>query len=498
MKKVLLWIGGDLLNLGLAYYLNKQTNLEIHAIADVTTSLKFFLEDQKLVQFDNLWFFQEYASNNLQNPDLTYLKEIEKKYDLNLWGLINTERYFDSKINTYHKFSKEEILCILENECRFFEKILSDVKPKFLISYMPNFHYDYILYKMCKKLKIKVLLLGLARGFSGRCIISEDFDKLPKSDINKLIDKNFTSFEQLQSYLKKDDFYEETQNFKINFMSSKKSLFKAFFIYLFSKNHNEKYYTYFGAGKIKVILRTLWVNLLEKYRFYYIENHCLKELNISEPIILFPLHVYPEGSFVLNASYFTNQLEIIKHISKSIPINYTLIVREHPLMNTRGWREISFYNEIINLPNVKLISTLIPSDKILKKMKLIITITSTAGLEAAFYQKPTIVLVDTMYDEIPSVIKLEKIDDLSLAIKESLIKKIKPEDLNSYINSIEKKSFKCDIIGLSNNLMNKLFYNGFLSDVKITDEKFLKFINNNSEQFSILANNYLKLILLDD
>ena len=47
-------------------------------------------------------------------------------------------------------------------------------------------------------------------------------------------------------------------------------------------------------------------------------------------------------------------------------------------------------------------------------------------------------------------------------------------------------------------IMNKLFYNGFLSDVKITDEKFLKFINNNSEQFSILANNYLKLILLDD
>tara|TARA_B110000438_G_scaffold302854_1_gene361977 strand:+ start:3029 stop:4525 length:1497 start_codon:yes stop_codon:yes gene_type:complete len=498
MKKVLVWIGGDLFNFPLTYYLKKKCDLEIYAIADVTLHLKKYLENQKLIKFNNLWFFQESASLNLKNPDLSYLKEIEKKFDLNLWELINTERYFDPKINTYHKFSKEEILCILENECKFFEKILFDVKPEFLIMYMPYFHYDFILYQMCKKLGIKVLLLGSARGFSNTSIISEDYDKLPKHDIEKIDEKNFTSFKQLQSYLKKDNWYEENQTFKNNFMSSKKSLFKAFFTYLFSKNHNEKYYTYFGAGKIKVILRTIWVNLLEKYRFSYMEKNSLKELNISEPFIFFPLHVYPEGSFVLNAPYLTNQLEIIKHISKSIPINYTLVVKEHPLMNTRGWRELSFYNEIINLPNVKLLSTSISPDEILKKMKLIITITSTAGLEAAFYEKPCIVLVDTMYDEIPSVIKLKKFDDLSLAIKQSLIKKIKPEDLNSYINSIEKKSFKCDIIGLSNNLMNELFYNGFLSDVKITDEKLLKFIENNSEQYKILATNYLKSILSND
>ena len=153
MKKSLLWIGGDLFNFCLAYYLKKQKNLEIYAIADVTHSLKKFLEHQKLLKFNNLWFFQENVSNNLQNPDLTYLKGIEKKYDLDLWSLINTERYFSPQVNTFHKFSKEEILCILENECKFFEKILSDVKPEFLILYMPNFHYDYILYKMCKKFK---------------------------------------------------------------------------------------------------------------------------------------------------------------------------------------------------------------------------------------------------------------------------------------------------------------------------------------------------------
>ena len=101
--------------------------------------------------------------------------------------------------------------------------------------YMPYFHYDFILYQMCKKLGIKVLLLGSARGFSNTSIISEDYDKLPKHDIEKIDEKNFTSFKQLQSYLKKDNWYEENQTFKNNFMSSKKSLFKAFLHIYFQK-----------------------------------------------------------------------------------------------------------------------------------------------------------------------------------------------------------------------------------------------------------------------
>ena len=40
MKKVLVWIGGDLFNFPLTYYLKKKCDLEIYAIADVTFHLK--------------------------------------------------------------------------------------------------------------------------------------------------------------------------------------------------------------------------------------------------------------------------------------------------------------------------------------------------------------------------------------------------------------------------------------------------------------------------
>ena len=40
---------------------------------------------------------------------------------------------YSNEYNEFYKFSREEILSILEDECKLFEKIL-EIKPKFLIS----------------------------------------------------------------------------------------------------------------------------------------------------------------------------------------------------------------------------------------------------------------------------------------------------------------------------------------------------------------------------
>ena len=47
-------------------------------------------------------------------------------------------------------------------------------------------------------------------------------------------------------------------------------------------------------------------------------------------------------------TFYTNQIEIIRHIAKSLPIGYKLCVKEHPAMNTRGWRSVSDYKEIMD------------------------------------------------------------------------------------------------------------------------------------------------------
>ena len=65
----------------------------------------------------------------LEKPDLEYLSNFEKKYDIDLWKLAINERHF-YKHNKFYKITTNHILKILEQECRLFENILDEIKPE--------------------------------------------------------------------------------------------------------------------------------------------------------------------------------------------------------------------------------------------------------------------------------------------------------------------------------------------------------------------------------
>ena len=90
--------------------------------------------------------------------DIDFLTSFEEKYNINLWLLALNERLFN-EYNEFYKFSREEILSILEDECKMFEKILA-LKPKFLISYKSTFHHHEIFHQMCKISGVKPLILS--------------------------------------------------------------------------------------------------------------------------------------------------------------------------------------------------------------------------------------------------------------------------------------------------------------------------------------------------
>ena len=56
-----------------------------------------------------------------------------------------------------------------------------------------------------------------------------------------------------------------------------------------------------------------------------------------------------------------NQIEVIRHIVKSLPVGIRLYVKESPAGKTREWRKVSDYKEILNIPNVTLIHPSVPA-----------------------------------------------------------------------------------------------------------------------------------------
>ena len=131
-NKILFWLDSDFFDFVLAYYLQEKTNADFYAIIAITNKTKNFFKTQKLVNFKETWFYFDHTTKRQTKPDHNYLSAFEKKYDLNLWELATNERIFH-RFNRFYKFSTEEILLILEQECRLFEKILDNVKPNFFI-----------------------------------------------------------------------------------------------------------------------------------------------------------------------------------------------------------------------------------------------------------------------------------------------------------------------------------------------------------------------------
>ena len=196
--KVLFWISGALTSFCVSYYLQKKIDSDFFAIIDSYDKPKSFFKNQSLVKFQETWFYHDHFEN-LSNPDIEYLSNFEKKYDINLWELAINERIF-YRFNNVYKFSDDEILSVLEHECKLFENILTKINPDFLIMSEPTLHQQDLLYKMCKKIGVKTLLRTSLN--TTRCAISENPRKLDLDiDLNTVQSSN-RSFDDLLTYRK--------------------------------------------------------------------------------------------------------------------------------------------------------------------------------------------------------------------------------------------------------------------------------------------------------
>ena len=248
--KILFWISGALTSFCIAYYLQKKINADFFAIIDSYDKPRSFFKNQGLVNFKQTWFYHD-QFQNMKKPDVEYLSNFEKKYEINLWELAINERIF-YRFNEVYKFSSDEILAILEHECKLFDEILTRINPDFLIMHESALHQEELLYRMCKKNGVKILLLNEPN--ISRCIISENPRKLDEEiDLDKIVSTN-RNFNELRSYRKSVNSFNAIQNYRHSFKVSNIELLKSSLKFLSSENqHIKTHYTHRGRTKLDVL-----------------------------------------------------------------------------------------------------------------------------------------------------------------------------------------------------------------------------------------------------
>lgn len=491
VDRILFWPRSNLIFFCVAKKIQEKYDSEFYLIVNDKHSSKNFYETQKIVKFKKIWHYDDYVNETFENPDIEYLKKFEEKYKINLWSIIYTDRIF-LDYNRFHKFSETEILSIVEYGCKFFEKIVNKVKPDFLILDSTAYHEDILLYEICKAKGVKILDVWGTR-FGNKMTISHEFEKFDYQEIDEFVEKNGNeSFEDLRHYIEP---YNQLQKSMFQTTVPKTRLLKSIFKFLISIDNKfyVKHFPHYGKTPFHLFIINFIDSIKRKYRESYIERNSITTMDDKVPFVYFPLHYQPEKSTAVMAPYYVNQLEIIRHIAKSLPIQYSLLVKEHPYMKIHNWRETSFYKELISLPNVKLVNTSISNTELLKSSSLVVTITGTPGLDAAFYGKPTIIFADCEYSDLPSVYKIRKIEELPKAILTSITKKVELSDLKKYVKRVIKNSFDFEwmTIGKEISLISNKQEN-FQSLTDISEPKFKEFLKKRKDSFERFADEYIK------
>ena len=154
--------------------------------------------------------------------------------------------------------------------------------------------------------------------------------------------------------------------------------------------------------------------------------------------VYFPLHYEPERTTNPEAGPHYDQLSTLIELRALMSDHDRLVVKEHPSQHYRSMRghlgrSALVYKLIRQLPNTYLVPTQMDQSTLLKRARLVVTLTGTAALEAALLGTNAAVLGDSWFGGCPGVAQLDNSIDVLTSKSDS---KATVEDIADYLTTL--------------------------------------------------------------
>lgn len=399
-----------------------------------------WLKNQPDLQYSDLLLFDEvFKQYKNEKLDLVYLRWLEKEYGIpNLWPFIAADRIImhNQLVREYPydapPYTHDEMLCILQAAAKAILNFLEREKPDFILFSTIGGLGALLLYHMAKKKGIKTLVLFL-NIIKDTSVISEDYKSV--TGLEEILSRQKENIRQgilpqeavrfLEEFRKRPHSYfpkadpknqQVSRSKQLHFLKPK-NLLRNFrwlrkLLYDHFTTNDRLDYSYIGPWNY------LRDGIKRKLRNLRSMSDMYDTFDPTENYAFFPLQVEPELTLLVLAPFNSNQLGVIKNIARSLPVGYTLYVKEHPQMVM--YRPRSYYRQLKKIPNVKLIHPAITGFEAMRDAKLVTTITGTAGWEAVLMKKPVITFGDIFYNQFSFVKYCRAFEDLPRLVKEQL------------------------------------------------------------------------------
>jgi len=351
------------------------------------------------------------------------------------------------------RFSDDELLFILQRGIERIEELFDRLKPDLVVSFICVTMLDYVAYLVAQARGVQFLNLRPTRigdriAFSHR--LNDPSPELA-AQYQRLMAGEQSGFEkEAQSYIKRvreqHGRYEgvvrpsdkpalRSNIFKFTRIAP---IFSAVCSYLDYRNSIAASDNHV-PDPLRRLYFTAWRNprqasrVREFFKGLYIREHDLKGLRY----VFFPFHTEPEVSLLVYGRPYVNQIEIIRMLAISLPIDTVLIVKEHPWMV--GKRTIGAYQKILDIPRVRFADPSLEARMLVKHADLVAVVTGSVALEAAMLDKPVITFGDCPYNLLPDTMVRRCTDPrhLQFLVRQAIAQHKTDEDaLKAYVASV--------------------------------------------------------------
>ena len=138
----------------------------------------------------------------------------------------------------------------------------------------------------------------------------------------------------------------------------------------------------------------------------------------GEDYVYMPLHLIPESTVFVKASYYVDECSLIEQVSKSLPVGWKLYVKEHQAM--LGERGVQFYKKVKELHNVRLVQVNYYHDPKpwIANAKGVVTIVGTTAYEEALLGRKSLLFGDVPFALIDGITRVRSFEDLPELIRD--------------------------------------------------------------------------------
>lgn len=468
------------LQIGLSQILKKKgyktylyTNNKLHK-KYINREIKNIFEDVKYNDILDFIYRTKNKSNKSKQKfyekkmQMTYLDFIASNRVLGIEYAIGSEYHPSHELS---KIDKKKIFCGLNDFFDFWVKEVKEKKIKVLISGEKD---HWAVSKICniqfrgiERARYKNYHYWTKNQFKQIDNIKKSYIYFSKKNKKKYPKSSLIKRAYDAEFLRRDRNLKSLKFFKIIF-----KILQTFKKYILVKIKGGKY-SYNLISSIRSILLRVF-----HYRYLKKNSYSLKEIKkFKQKIIFFPLHTEPEPQILNNSPFFFFQEALIALVSRYLPSNYLLVVKESIV--GIGRRNLNFYKKIKKFKNVVFIDPVEDGVNVIKNSDCVVTIAGTAGLEASILGIPVLSLSKhNDYNLLPHVFYLNDLSKIKIFFNKFLMlnsKKIKAKiDGYNYLCALKRSTFsmskynhlQTNKINPVNNEIKKILFNSLISTFK--------------------------------